>query len=400
MKIATNVAAGRPWNEDLGQAIAIGATTGMIDAFTDHYGDMLVDRAMTPRPVRGAVDEDSGPLRPVQEQRGEPNTRLMHEGDDDLSQAIKRLDPEDQRLLKARTIEELRADGTELSRKTADRLEREAIFPVYLKDEQFNQVYLRRNPGAKDVDSVLTFTTGNENIYLRTEGRTFEQLVLATLHEGTHVDTNWSGRLPGMAVFDNEFKSYNAELEFARSKGWLQHIPENRQTVQGITQYVKDNYPWQKVYGGTALAKQKRAYERMPVDRLRYTQEACSPGGGIYDEGVQVGEYTIEGNVELLTDPSYDLLPVKIFKAESYMHEWEPMSKTFTRPDGTTVTYSGDPKNLEIGQLYTLDNRRLLTYRKAGRTDIPFVWASREDVWDNRFEMSTKDYGHTIEVRP
>jgi hypothetical protein len=36
MKVATNVAAGRPWNEDLGQAIAIGATTGMVDAFTDY----------------------------------------------------------------------------------------------------------------------------------------------------------------------------------------------------------------------------------------------------------------------------------------------------------------------------------------------------------------------------
>jgi hypothetical protein len=64
MKIATNVAAGRPWNEDLGQAIAIGATTGMVDAFTDHYGDKLVERAMTPRSVRGAVDDVDGWRRP------------------------------------------------------------------------------------------------------------------------------------------------------------------------------------------------------------------------------------------------------------------------------------------------------------------------------------------------
>jgi hypothetical protein len=56
------VAAGRPWNEDLGQAIAIGATTGMIDAFTDHYGDMLVERAMTPH---GAVDDVDAWRRPT-----------------------------------------------------------------------------------------------------------------------------------------------------------------------------------------------------------------------------------------------------------------------------------------------------------------------------------------------
>jgi hypothetical protein len=68
------VAAGRPWNEDLGQAIAIGATTGMIDAFTDHYGDMLVERAMTPRPA-GAGDDADGWRRPgvADDVDGRPN---------------------------------------------------------------------------------------------------------------------------------------------------------------------------------------------------------------------------------------------------------------------------------------------------------------------------------------
>ena len=140
----------------------------------------------------------------------------------------------------------------------------------------------------------------------------------------------------------------------------------------------------------------------MPVDRIRYTQDGCSSSGNILDDsGVKIGEYTIEGNAaDLRADPNRDLPPIRLFEAESHMHEWGPMEKTFTYPDGTSITYSGDPKNLEIGQIYTLDNRRLYTYRLAGRTDIPFEWATVDEVYANRFEMSTPDYGHTIEVRP
>jgi hypothetical protein len=34
--VAMNVAGGRPWHEGLGQAIAIGVTTGAVDGFTDY----------------------------------------------------------------------------------------------------------------------------------------------------------------------------------------------------------------------------------------------------------------------------------------------------------------------------------------------------------------------------
>jgi len=52
-QVAFNVAGGRPWREGVGTAFGMGFANGAIDAFTDYYGDMLVERAMTPRPARG-----------------------------------------------------------------------------------------------------------------------------------------------------------------------------------------------------------------------------------------------------------------------------------------------------------------------------------------------------------
>ena len=48
--VALNVASGRPWNEGLGQAVAVGAATGLVDAFTDYA--LLAQRW---RPDRGRL---------------------------------------------------------------------------------------------------------------------------------------------------------------------------------------------------------------------------------------------------------------------------------------------------------------------------------------------------------
>jgi len=74
------------------------------------------------------------------------------------------------------------------------------------------------------------------------------------------------------------------------------------------------------------------------------------------------------------------------------------MEKTVTYPDGTSNVYKGDPKNLEVGQIYTLDNRRLLAYRMAGRSDIPVVWADIGTIMQNIFEFSTGNLGIEIQV--
>jgi hypothetical protein len=79
---------------------------------------------------------------------------------------------------------------------------------------------------------------------------------------------------------------------------------------------------------------------------------------------------------------------------EPYMREWGPMQNP------KNPQFVGDPKNLEIGQIYSLDNRRLLTYRLAGRTTIPVEWVDPVEVFNWRFEFTTKDFGLTIEVLP
>jgi len=63
-QVAFNVAGGRPWNEGVGAAFGMGFANGAIDAFTDYYGDMLVERAMVPRPARGAAGDADGWRRP------------------------------------------------------------------------------------------------------------------------------------------------------------------------------------------------------------------------------------------------------------------------------------------------------------------------------------------------
>jgi hypothetical protein len=53
--LAFNVAAGRPWNEGVGAAFGMGFANGAIDAFTDHYGDMVVEGRLSAWMAGGAA---------------------------------------------------------------------------------------------------------------------------------------------------------------------------------------------------------------------------------------------------------------------------------------------------------------------------------------------------------
>ena len=102
-----------------------------------------------------------------------------------------------------------------------------------------------------------------------------------------------------------------------------------------------------------------------PKKEIRFSQKTYSPTGRIYDEnGEWTGErYSVEENIELLkNNPDKDLPPIRIFVKEDEMNGWGP--KTYKG-------YTGDPKNLENGKIYTLDHRRLVAYREAGRDTIP-----------------------------
>lgn len=132
---------------------------------------------------------------------------------------------------------------------------------------------------------------------------------------------------------------------------------------------------------------------------VRFTQHEISKAGKI--EGTDQ-TYTVQENAEGLRNGTIkpeDLPPIRVFEKTSDMDEWGPQSKT--RPDGTV--YSGDPRFLENGQIYTLDNRRLAAFRMANEMganlEIPVQGVSYEEIKKQSWKFDTKNHGHDISIR-
>lgn len=126
---------------------------------------------------------------------------------------------------------------------------------------------------------------------------------------------------------------------------------------------------------------------RLDPEEIRYSQSTFTTTGKT-KEG---GRYAVEGNVQWLRDHPGQVLPwggsIRVFRKEAFMDEWGPM---------TTRGYTGDPRNLENGKIYTLDHRRLVAYRRAGRKSIPVEWADLRTVKDNRWKFTTPNRGISI----
>jgi hypothetical protein len=232
------VAAGRPWNEDLGQAIAIGATTGMIDAFTDHYGDMLVERAMTPR---SAADDADGWRRPGVADDVDGLRRLSaEEWDESLirqpTDRVKKLLPDDaterarhslahydeelaaRQLARGgpdfdrqRVLEELRS-GTLHSRRIADLIEQRKIGVHMLGEDEF--AYRFRQLSGQDPDSLELGFRHGEQIYLRANKLSPDDISVKVVHEATHILD-----VENVTLLDREMQAFLREAEFAESLG-------------------------------------------------------------------------------------------------------------------------------------------------------------------------------------
>jgi hypothetical protein len=239
MKIAMNVAAGRPWNEDLGQAIAIGATTGMIDAFTDHYGDMLVERAMTPRPARGAggVGDDADAWRrpgladdadglhrlPIDAERGTPVS------DSDIDHPLRRFSDQD-------VVEGLRNRAAQLEETGRyPRLAQEASDLVrrigagkadirILDDADYWKTTRKWNHEPIDPGEKATVNLETRDIFLRrsqievrpgdTLDDVIDRTVLRTFHENVHyLDYD------NVTTLTRETWAYEHTAEFAEAVG-------------------------------------------------------------------------------------------------------------------------------------------------------------------------------------
>jgi hypothetical protein len=105
--------------------------------------------------------------------------------------------------------------------------------------------------------------------------------------------------------------------------------------------------------------------------------------------------YTVEANIQWLKEhPDQDLpslRPIRIFRKVASMDEWGPL---------TRFGFTGNPKNLVNGEIYTLDHRRLVAYRQAGRKSIPVQWVDLNIARDERWKFDTKNGGLSITARP
>ena len=132
-------------------------------------------------------------------------------------------------------------------------------------------------------------------------------------------------------------------------------------------------------------------FSHLEAAQIRYSQSTYSIRGEIEEGDL----YLVEENVQWLRDhPNQELPwggPIRIFRKQAFMDEWGPLSQ-----EG----FTGDPKNLAKGEIYTLDHRRLVAYRLAGRKTIPVEWAHLSVVWDNRWKFTTTNGGHSIAPNP
>ena len=132
-------------------------------------------------------------------------------------------------------------------------------------------------------------------------------------------------------------------------------------------------------------------FARLATTQIRYSQSTYS----LYGKTDEDELYSVKGNTQWLKDhPDRELPwggPIRVFRKQAFMDEWGPLSQG---------GYTGEPKNLVNGEIYTLDHRRLVAYQLAGRITIPVQWASLSVVRDNRWKFSTSDGGCSIAPKP
>ena len=51
------------------------------------------------------------------------------------------------------------------------------------------------------------------------------------------------------------------------------------------------------------------------------------------------------------------------------------------------------------GVLYTLDNRRLYAFQQAGIENIPYQWATSQEIANEAWKFTTTNSGISIQVR-
>lgn len=65
---------------------------------------------------------------------------------------------------------------------------------------------------------------------------------------------------------------------------------------------------------------------------------------------------------------------------------------------------ASDLPNIKIwkdadGKIWTLDHRRLAAFRMAGLDEVPFQWATQEEIAGQMWKMTTKTNGKSIRLK-
>jgi hypothetical protein len=120
---------------------------------------------------------------------------------------------------------------------------------------------------------------------------------------------------------------------------------------------------------------------RVDPMRIRFTQATCTNQG----DG-----YTVDGNIaKLKSTPAWDIPgpPIRVFQKTKAMNAWGGSDTDFGY---------ADPANLEDDQIYSLDNRRLVAYQRAGRQIPAPAFVPIPTVKAEKWKFTTKDQGRTI----
>jgi hypothetical protein len=132
---------------------------------------------------------------------------------------------------------------------------------------------------------------------------------------------------------------------------------------------------------------------RLPIDIIRFTQSSYGMAGrkpgGFYN--------VLANTMFLVNNPSLDLQhgdPIRVFRMTEELLNLGPVVK----PGNPNIV--GNPFNLQVGEIYTLDNRRLATYRNAGRSDMPVRWATNQEIQDEMWKATTPNYGRDALPHP
>jgi len=363
-----SVAAGRDWREGLGQAIAVGATTGLVDAAVDYHTDRLQERWVQQRAVRQVAKRAQDPaVQQAMHVIGDPNAStaqkwqaqnvLLDAGVQGVWQgglsAEQAMGGRPEQALVPYDPEFAAAQETAWSVRLAGRTAEEYHQRGMLTDQEFMALMDARMHG------LLTSEWGD--------------FILAGSHTATPQELHMRELLTGLSEAEIEALpfAWRVEADWAKGKGptyedlefWT---PDKQRLPQEFFDFVYERAPTLKgkkidwayneqhhdvlpsgIYFGEGGA------ERVPAPWARQLGEVPgtileNPQDIFYAQSTissrHHGRRTVEDNIQGLISGEVrpaDIPPIQVFMKLPFMDAWGPMTKGGTQAIRETYRISG-----------------------------------------------------------